>query len=194
MVRDGICGESANGLKNGCRRWSVWVWVGQAGRSENCRRNFKLILCCFWSIISPHTKFRPNPMKNAVVENFHYWTGLVGQAGRSKNGRRHFKLILSCFCSIFSSHAKFHPNRTKNTEVRNFHFWSILVGRAGRSKNGHKHVVFAQLLAHMSSFIQIGWIIRKLKIFTFGRFWLVGLVGRKMVAATSNIQLPSGRL
>ena len=34
MVRDGICGESANGLKNGCRRWSVWVWVGQAGRSE----------------------------------------------------------------------------------------------------------------------------------------------------------------
>ena len=31
-VRDGICGESANGLKNGCRRWSVWV--GQAGRSE----------------------------------------------------------------------------------------------------------------------------------------------------------------
>ena len=32
-VRDGICGESANGLKNGCRRWSVWV-VGQAGRSE----------------------------------------------------------------------------------------------------------------------------------------------------------------
>ena len=34
MVRDGICGESANGLKNGCRRWTVWVWVGQAGRSE----------------------------------------------------------------------------------------------------------------------------------------------------------------
>jgi len=34
MVRDGICGESANGLKNSCRRWSVWVWVGQAGRSE----------------------------------------------------------------------------------------------------------------------------------------------------------------
>ena len=92
MVRDGICGESANGLKNGCRRWSVWVWVGQAGRSENCCRNFKLILCCFWSIISPHTKFRPNPMKNAVVENFHHWSGLVGWAGRSKNGRRHFKL------------------------------------------------------------------------------------------------------
>merc|ERR1719370_2559313 len=72
MVRDGICGESANVLKNGCRRWSVWV--GQAGRSENCRRHFKLILCCFWSIISPHTKFRPNPMKNAVVENIHYWS------------------------------------------------------------------------------------------------------------------------
>ena len=64
MVRDGICGESANGLKNGCRRGSVWVC--QAGRSKNRCRHFKLILCCFWSIISPHTKFRPNSMKNAV--------------------------------------------------------------------------------------------------------------------------------
>ena len=125
MVRDGICGESANGLKNGCRRWSVWVWVGQAGRSENCRRNFKLILCCFWSIISPHTKFRPNPIKNAVVENFHYWTGLVGQAGRSKNGYRHFKLILCCFWAIISPHTKFHQNPMKNAEVENFHYWSV---------------------------------------------------------------------
>ena len=137
MVRDGICGESANGLKNGCRRWSVWV--GQAGRSENCRRHFKLILCCFWFIISPHTKFRPNWMKNAVVENFHYWSGLVGWAGRSKNGRRHFKLILCCFWAIISPHTKFHPNRTKNTEVDNFHYWSVLAGQAGMSKSRHNH-------------------------------------------------------
>jgi len=52
------------------------------GRSKNCRRHFKPILCCFRSIISPHTKFPPNPMKNAEVENCHYWSGLVGQAGR----------------------------------------------------------------------------------------------------------------
>ena len=87
------------------------------------KRHFKLILCCFWSIISPHTKFRPNPMKNAVVENFHYWSGLVGRTGRSNNGCRHFKLILCCFWAIFSPHTKFYPNRTENTEVvktRNF--------------------------------------------------------------------------
>ena len=66
MVRDGICGESANGLKNGCR-------------------HFKLILYCVWAIISPHTKFYQNPMKNAEVENFHYWSVLVGRAGTSEN-------------------------------------------------------------------------------------------------------------
>ena len=33
----------------------------------------------------------------------------------------------------------------------------------------------------MPNFIQIGQRTRKLEIFTFGRFWLVGLVGRKMV-------------
>ena len=157
MVRDGICGESANGLKNGCRRWSVWVWVGQAGRSENCRRNFKLILCCFWSIISPHTKFRPNPMKNAVVENFHYWSGLVGRAGRSNNGCRHFKLILCCFWAIISPHTKFHQNPMKNAEVENFHYWSVLVGRAGRSKNGRRHFKLTILFLSpaVQNFIQI---------------------------------------
>jgi len=146
MVRDGICGESANGLKNGCRRWSVWVWVGQAGRSNNGCRHFKLILCCFWAIISPHTKFHQNPMKNAEVENFHYWSVLVGRAGRSKNGRRHFKLTLCCFCPIISLHTKFHQNRMKNMEVENFHFWSILVGRAGRSKNGRSHFKHSESL------------------------------------------------
>ena len=89
--------------------------VGQAGRSENCCRHFKLILCCFLSIISPRTKFRPNWMKNAEVENFHYQSGLVGRAGRSNKGRRHFKIILCCFWAIFSPHTKFHTNRMKNS-------------------------------------------------------------------------------
>ena len=78
-------------------------------------------------------------MKNAVVENFHYWTGLVGQAGRSKNGYRHFKLILCCFWAIISPHTKFHQNPMKNAEVENFHFWLVWVGRAGRSKNSRRH-------------------------------------------------------
>ena len=50
------------------------------------------------------------------------------------------------------------------------------------------YVVFAPLLAPIPNFIQIGQKTQKLEIFTFGRFWLVGLVGRKMVAATSNIR------
>ena len=120
----------------------------------------------------------------------------VGWAGRSKNGRRYFKLILWRFCLIISPHTKFHPNRTKNTEVRNFHFWSILVGRAGRSKNGRRHIklslcCFCPIISPHTKFHQKT---QKLEIFPFGRFWLVRLVGRKMVAATPNIQLPSGRL
>ena len=35
-------------------------------------------------------------------------------------------------------------------------------------------------------FIQIGQETQKLEIFTFGRFWLVGLVGQKMVVSISN--------
>ena len=93
----------------------------------------------FAPIISPHTKFHPNLMKNMEVENFHIWSILFGRAGRLINGRRNSKLILSCVFSLFSSLAKSHPNRTKNTEVRNFHFWSILVGWAGRSKNGRRY-------------------------------------------------------
>ena len=41
-------------------------------------------------------------------------------------------------------------------------------------------VVFGPLLAPIPNFIQIGQKTQKLKIFTFGRFWLVRLVGRKM--------------
>ena len=43
------------------------------------------------------------------------------------------------------------------------------------------HVDFSPFLAPMQNFIQIGQKTQKLEIFTFGRFWLVGLVGRKMV-------------
>ena len=125
------------GISEWAKKWRWSVWVGQAGRSENRCRHFRLILCCFWFIISPHTKFCPNRMKNAVVENFHYWSGLVGRAGRSKNGRRHFKLILHCFWAIINPHTKFHPNRKKNAEVENFHYWSVLVGWA--LKNGQRH-------------------------------------------------------
>ena len=87
--------------------------------------------------LSPHIKFHPNWMKNAEVENCHYWSGLVGRAGRSKNVCRHFKLILCCFWAIISPYTKFHQNPMKNAEVVNFHYWLVLVGRAGRSKNGY---------------------------------------------------------
>ena len=49
------------------------------------------------------------------------------------------------------------------------------------------YIVFYPMLAPIPNFIQIGRKTQKLKIVAFGRFWLVGLVGRKMVAATSNI-------
>ena len=75
---------------------------------------FKLIICCFFSIISPHFKFHPNRTKNTEVKNLHFWLILVGQAGSSRNGGRHLKLILSCFYPIISPHTKFHPNRTKS--------------------------------------------------------------------------------
>ena len=48
------------------------------------------------------------------------------------------------------------------------------------------YVVFAPLLTPIPNFIQIGQKTQKLEIFTFGRFWLVGLVGQKMVVATLN--------
>ena len=48
------------------------------------------------------------------------------------------------------------------------------------------HIVSGPLLALMPNFIQIGQKIQKLKIFSVGRFWLVGLVGRKMGVGISN--------
>ena len=50
------------------------------------------------------------------------------------------------------------------------------------------YVVFGPMLASIPNFIQIGQKTQKLTIFVIGRFWLVWPVGRKMVAATSNIQ------
>ena len=47
-------------------------------------------------------------------------------------------------------------------------------------------VVFYPILATIPNFIQIGRKTQKLKIFAIGRFWLVGLVGRKMVVGISN--------
>ena len=101
MVRDGICGESAHGLKNGCSR-------------------FKLILCCFLPNISPRTKFHPNWMKNTEVENFHFWSILVGRAGRSKNGRNHFKHSESDKRLTNDLCTKYEPNRMKNGQVSPF--------------------------------------------------------------------------
>ena len=49
------------------------------------------------------------------------------------------------------------------------------------------NVVFGPLLAPMQNFIQIRQKTQKLKIFTVGRFWLVGLVSQKMVVAISNL-------
>ncbi len=97
---------------------------------------------CFWSIISPHTKFCQNRMKNAEVENCHYWSRLVGLVGQ--------KMVIGIWNSFY--------------------------------------VIFGPLLAPSPNFIQIGRKTQKLIIFAIGRFWLVGLVGRKMVAATSNIR------
>ena len=45
--------------------WSILVdW---AGRWKNGRRHLKLILSCFYAIISPHTKFHPNWTENTEV-------------------------------------------------------------------------------------------------------------------------------
>ena len=74
----------------------------------------------------------------------------------------------------------------------------VLYGLVGRSKQAimqscnhaimHPDPQVRLSLAKPPNFIQIGWKTQKLKIFTIGRFWLVGPVGQKMVAAASNIQ------
>ena len=46
-------------------------------------------------------------------------------------------------------------------------------------------------LAPKPDFIQIGQKTQKLEIFSIGRFWLVGLVGREIYAAISKIRILS---
>ena len=127
MVRDEICGVSVNALKNCCSHFQLilcgswfiisppilnfiqivqktqkleiftfgrfWL-VGLAGRKMVVG-----ILSVFCPIISPHTKFHPNRMKNTEVENFHYWSILVGLAVWSKNGLRFFAgWLVGPFC------------------------------------------------------------------------------------------------
>ena len=48
------------------------------------------------------------------------------------------------------------------------------------------YVVFGPSLTPIPNFIQIGRKTQKLKIFTIGRLWLVGLVGRKMAVGISK--------
>ena len=107
------------------------------------------------------------------------------QVDALKNRCSHFKLI-PCFWFIIIPYAKFHPNRTKNQKGKNFQYWSVLVHWAGRSKNGRRH--FKLILCCFCSIISThtklhpNWMkIGKVENFHFGRFWLVGLVGRKMV-------------
>ena len=119
---------------------------------------------------------------------------MVGRTSKSKNGRGHFKLVLCCFRSIISHHIKFHPNQTENTEVEYFcccavgRFW--LVGLVGQKMVvailNFFYVVFVPSLAPLPNFIQIGQKTQTLEIFNFGQFWLVGVVGRKMVVGIFN--------
>ena len=69
------------------------VLVGRGGRSKNGRSHFKLNLCSFWAIISPHTKFYPNRMKNTEVENFCYLSVLVGRGGSGWVGSDTFPVL-----------------------------------------------------------------------------------------------------
>ena len=46
--------------------------------------------------------------------------------------------------------------------------------------------LFLVMLAPIPNFLQIGQKTQKLIIFAIGQFWLVGLVGRKLVVAISN--------
>ena len=131
-------------------------------------------------------------MKNAEVENFHYWSVLVGQAGRSENLRRYLKLILHCFKVIISPHTKFCPHWMKNTDVENFCYWSVLVGWGGRSKNGRSHFklnlcsFWAIIIPHTKFHPNRMKKTQKLKIFAIVWFWLVGVVDQKMAVAISN--------
>ena len=133
--------------------------VGHSGRSKNGRRHFKLILCCFCPIISPHTKFHPNRTKKIEIFTFgQFWlVGLVGQ-----------KMVVSILNSFYVVYALLLapiPNfnkigqKTRKLEIFTYgRFW--LVGLVGREMVvgilNSFYVVFAPLLAPIPNFIQIG--------------------------------------
>ena len=103
------------------RNFQYWsLLVSRGGRSKNGRRRFKLNLCCFSPIMSPHTKFHPDWMKNTEVENFHFWSILVGRTGRSKNGRSPFKHSIAVWKVINDLCTKFELNRIKIGRVSPF--------------------------------------------------------------------------
>ena len=107
MVRNGICGEKAHGLKNNYSR-------------------FKLILCCLLPIINPYTKFHPNCNKLTIFAIGRFWfVGLVGK-----------KMVVGisnsfCFVQMTAPIPNFIQIGTK-TQVDNFRYWSVLFGWAGR--------------------------------------------------------------
>ena len=142
MVRDGMCGLSVDasiavaisnlhhfvfgpflapmpnfiqiGQKHRSFHFQYWsVLVGRAGRSKNGGMHIKLILCCFWVILSPHTKFNPNLMKSTEVGNFDFWSVLVGRAGWSKNDCSHFTHSIAAWNVIDGLCTKFELNRMK---------------------------------------------------------------------------------
>ena len=168
MVRDGICGESAHGLKNSSSR-------------------FKLILCCFLPNISPILAPVPNFIqigwKTQKLKFFtigQFWlVGLVGQ-----------KMVIgisNSFYVVFTPILASIPNFIQigqKTKLKIFtigQFWLVrLVGRKMIVGIWNSfYVVFSPILAPIPNFIQIRRKTQKLKIFTIGRFWLVGLVGKK---------------
>ena len=80
----------------------------------------------------------------------------------------------------------------KNKKVGNFRHWPAPAGRAGRSKKGLSPFITHPLLflaQYLPPFHPNQMENTKLKFFAIHRFWLVGLVGQKIVSATSNIWL-----
>ena len=147
-----------------------WL-VGWSGRSKIGRSHFKLILCCFWSYISPLTKFHPNPSKNTEVENLRYWSvwlvGLVGQkmvVGISNSFYVVFGPLLAPMPNFIQIGQK--TQKLKIFAIGRF-WWVGLVGQKmviGISNSFY--VVFSPILAPKPNFIQIGQKTQKLKIFT----------------------------
>ncbi len=106
MVRDGICGESANGSE---------IVVG--------------ISYSFYVTFSPFLAPKPNFIQIGwKTQKFGYSSILVGRIGRSKMVVGVYILSPCYFWSINSPHTKFHPNRLEIFAIGRF--W--LVGPVGQ--------------------------------------------------------------